>query len=158
MRIISLDLASTTGFAYGDSTGPADYSGSIDLRVGGKMNGESFCGFFEWLDDIIQSELMIYGEPITIAYERPSSRPMWHTLRIHHGLAGIIQMLEGHYKGQVVCTNVPPKSIKKFFTGKGNADKELMLVTAREQYPDCVDDNEADAIALYHFYQEVYNG
>ena len=167
MRIIALDLASTTGFAYGGHTGMTDYSGALNLRLEqksekdkGKFTGKSFRNFYLWLDDVIQSELLVYpGEPITIVYERPSLRPMWHTQRIAHGLAGMVEMLEGKYahKG-VVCTNVPPKGIKKFFTGAGNADKELMLVTAREIYPDCVDDNEADAIALFHYWQAVYNG
>jgi hypothetical protein len=136
-----------------------DYSGNIDFRLGGKFIGESFHNFYEWLDDLIQAELLVYpDEKLTIVYERPGSRPHWHTLRIAHGMAGIVEMLEGKYSKQgVVSTNVPPKGIKLFFTGTGSADKELMTTVAREVYPECSGHDEADAIALYHYWQEVYN-
>ena len=42
---------------------------------------------------------------------------------------------------------VPVGTIKKFATGKGNANKEAMMAAAKVQWPDydCADDNEADA-------------
>jgi Holliday junction resolvasome RuvABC endonuclease subunit len=41
--------------------------------------------------------------------------------------------------------------IKKFATGKGNANKESMIESARSKYQySGNDDNEADAIHLYH--------
>lgn len=161
MRIIALDLASTTGFAVGATTGPADDSGSLDFRLGkgaGKCTGKSFYDFYEWLDDLIQAQLIIFQEPITLVYERPLCN-FYNTVRVAHGFATVVQMLEGKYldKG-VVCTNVPPTSIKKFWTGNGRADKKLMLATAREQYPQCGGHDQADALAILHFWQEVYDG
>lgn len=44
---------------------------------------------------------------------------------------------------------VPPTTLKKFVTGKGNAEKSLMI---REVYKrwgfDAADDNQADAVGL----------
>ena len=81
----------------------------------------------------------------------------YNTVRVAHGFATVVQMMEGKYKS-VVCTNVPSTSIKKYWTGSGRADKELMLATAREHYPDCGGHDEADALAILHFWQEVYDG
>lgn len=48
----------------------------------------------------------------------------------------------------VPYTGVPVGTIKKHFTGKGNANKAVMQVTARARGYNPCDDNEADAIAL----------
>ena len=152
MKCIALDLASQTGYAHGDET--IWGSGSMDFKVNKKFSGYSFHKFSVWLDDLIRYYIDI-DHAIAIVYERPSSRPHWYTLRIHHGLAGIVQSFEGKYLGKVSVDNVPPASIKKHFTGKGNASKELMLETALKLYPKCTDDNEADALALFKYSKEV---
>jgi crossover junction endodeoxyribonuclease RuvC len=44
---------------------------------------------------------------------------------------------------------VPPPSLKKFVTGKGNADKNLMLLNVYKRWGvEAADDNEADAVGL----------
>lgn len=45
-------------------------------------------------------------------------------------------------------TGVPVGTIKKHFTGKGNAGKPLMMATAKAHGYNPCDDNEADAIAI----------
>lgn len=46
---------------------------------------------------------------------------------------------------------VAPASLKKFATGKGNAEKSLVLKTVYQKWgSDCGNDNEADAVALAH--------
>lgn len=49
-------------------------------------------------------------------------------------------------------TFVPPRSVKKYWTDNGNADKKLMLAWAERRYPEMhiSDDNIADALALAH--------
>jgi Holliday junction resolvasome RuvABC endonuclease subunit len=43
-----------------------------------------------------------------------------------------------------------PSEIKKFATGKGNANKEAMIIAAKKMYPgvEILDDNHADALLL----------
>jgi Holliday junction resolvasome RuvABC endonuclease subunit len=43
---------------------------------------------------------------------------------------------------------VPVGTIKRFATGKGNADKQAMIAAVRERGFEPADDNEADAIAI----------
>ena len=70
-------------------------------------------------------------------------------------LGGIIRMtlLDHEYP----YVEVPPSSLKKFATGKGNAPKDLMLVEAvkRLGYTGS-DHNEADALFLWHLAANAY--
>ena len=51
----------------------------------------------------------------------------------------------------VPVVEVSPKTIKMFGTGKGNANKTEMLVAARDRLGyQGIDDNEADALWLWH--------
>ena len=45
---------------------------------------------------------------------------------------------------------VPVGTIKKFWTGKGNGKKDVMIAEAKRRGFNVDDDNEADAIALLH--------
>lgn len=51
---------------------------------------------------------------------------------------------------QVPYEGVPVGTIKKFWTGKGNASKEDMIAKAVQLGYSPADDNEADALALLH--------
>lgn len=56
------------------------------------------------------------------------------------------------YEAQIEILDVPPSTLKKFVTGKGNADKEQMRIAIKEKYKiDFDDDNEADAFGLAHY-------
>ena len=43
---------------------------------------------------------------------------------------------------------VPVGTIKRFITGKGNADKQAVIAAVKERGFSPADDNEADAIAI----------
>lgn len=46
---------------------------------------------------------------------------------------------------------VPPTTLKKFVTGKGNAEKSLMLLEVYKRFGvSAANDNEADAVGLYY--------
>jgi crossover junction endodeoxyribonuclease RuvC len=49
-----------------------------------------------------------------------------------------------------LLAEVPPKSLKQFVTGTGNADKALMVSTLAKQFPSLplLDDNAADSLGL----------
>ena len=70
-------------------------------------------------------------------------------------LAGVTAWCEEH---AIAYQGVPVGTIKRFITGKGNADKEAVVaaVRARGFMPD--DDNEADAIAILLWAIETKGG
>ncbi|MEY3082847.1 MAG: hypothetical protein RJA94_2832, partial [Pseudomonadota bacterium] len=49
-------------------------------------------------------------------------------------------------------------TIKRFATGKGNADKQAMIAAVRERGFESADDNEADAIAILLWALETKGG
>jgi crossover junction endodeoxyribonuclease RuvC len=56
------------------------------------------------------------------------------------------------YQEEVPFIEIPPTSLKKFVTGKGNAKKDLILLGVYKRWDfDTEDDNEADAYGLAQF-------
>lgn len=73
---------------------------------------------------------------------------------------GIIAIISEHCElKKIDYQGVPVQTIKKFATGKGNSNKEVMLATARERWPqlNIVDDNQGDALFLLAWANEEYN-
>lgn len=65
-------------------------------------------------------------------------------------LGGVIKF--SAYTMQKPILIVPPSVLKKWTTGKGNADKKAMLAAVKKKwYADCKSHDVADAIALLHF-------
>lgn len=65
-------------------------------------------------------------------------------------LGGLLRMLMEDYKELGIHTTlVPPKTLKKYAAGSGNANKELMLLNIYKRWSiECRDNNEADAVGL----------
>lgn len=63
-------------------------------------------------------------------------------------LGGVLR--HGLWSNDVPYVEVPPARLKKFVTGKGNADKDLMLTTTIRRWEEFEgsNNNEADAFAL----------
>ena len=53
---------------------------------------------------------------------------------------------------------MPVGTIKRFATGKGNADKAAMIAAVRGRGFEPADDNEADAIAILLWALETHGG
>lgn len=63
-------------------------------------------------------------------------------------LGGVVRL--ALYEHDITIVDVPPASLKKYATGKGNANKELMLVEAVRRLGYAGSNNdEADALWLY---------
>ena len=54
-------------------------------------------------------------------------------------------------ENNVPYQSVPVGAIKKHATGKGNANKQMMIDSAIARGHDVIDDNEADAVALMYW-------
>ena len=53
------------------------------------------------------------------------------------------------WQEQIECVSLPPTSLKKFVTGKGNAEKQHMLLEVFKRWNiSAADDNQADAYSL----------
>ncbi|TXH46969.1 MAG: hypothetical protein E6Q97_28185 [Desulfurellales bacterium] len=88
-------------------------------------------------------------KPELVFYERPFARGQAAT-RMGWGLAGVIEAVAS--QANIPVLDMPPATIKKWATGKGNATKEEMTETAQFMYGYAgEDEHEADAVcALYY--------
>jgi Holliday junction resolvasome RuvABC endonuclease subunit len=143
MTTLSLDLGTATGFAWG--TKGAVASGTWDLRPK-KYEGAGvrYLKFRKSLDEFHKSN------PITlVTFEAVRRHLGTDAAHIYGGLMGT---LEAWCEANgVPYFGVPVQTIKKYWTGKGNANKEAMIRTAAMMGFEVHDDNEADAIALLYY-------
>jgi Holliday junction resolvasome RuvABC endonuclease subunit len=144
-KILSLDLGTTTGWAFEHKHG-LTVSGTVNFAPkrfeGGGMR---YLRFKRWLD-----ELHGLLEGVDEVYFEEVRRHIG--VDAAHAYGGFMSHLTAwcEEKG-IPYQGVPVGTIKKHETGKGNASKEQMIdsVIKRGHYPK--NDNEADALALLKF-------
>lgn len=133
-NVVGLDLSLTgTGVAHPGG-------GSSTIRT--KLTGAARLGYLrdligQWLSDERTDLVAVEG----YAFGR--------TNKAHQmgELGGVVRLML-HERGQPWC-EIPPSSMKKYATGKGNAGKSEVLVAAvRRLGYDGADDNQADALWL----------
>lgn len=99
--------------------------------------------------------LRLRGYLDTVARQQPFDVIVFEEVRRHMGVdaahiyGGIVAVLTSwceEHKAPYLAIPVP--TIKKHATGKGNANKDLMIAAAKARWPDIhlVDDNQADAM------------
>lgn len=141
MRILGLDCATKTGWALSED-GKIIESGVQDFtKKRGDSNGMMFLRFRTWIGNMI----VMHGVKVC-AYEQAHHRGGAAT-EVCVNLTGRVQ--EECVAHGIEYTPVHTTTIKKFATGKGNADKALMIEAAAKflgRHP--IDDNEADAVML----------
>lgn len=145
--ILALDLGTTTGYAFRSTTG-AIISGVWALKPrrfdGGGMR---YLRFETFLADLHAAS------PIESIYFEEVRRHAGTDAA--HVYGGFMAMLTAWAEQHCVpYEGVSVGSIKKTWTGSGNASKEMMIAEARSRNFEPIDDNEADALALLHFVME----
>lgn len=147
MRLLALDLGTQLGWCMSNINPHGNrqqQSGSQSFKPrsydGGGMR---FLNFQRWLDDIGRGGLD------WVAFEEVKQRPA--SVAAGHVYGGFLATLTAWCEANnVPYAAIPAGVIKKHWTGKGNAGKDVMLKIARERGFRPVDDNEADALALHH--------
>lgn len=140
--ILALDLGTTTGWAL--VIGQAQViSGTLDLNPnrydGGGMR---YLRLRNWLEQLRLDSGGIEG----IHYEEVRRHAGTSAAHVYGGL---LATLTGWCEERgVAYQGVPVGTIKRFITGKGNADKTAVITAVRERGYAPADDNEADAIAI----------
>ena len=140
--ILALDLGSTTGWAVRTARcrilhGTAEFWPS--RYEGGGMR---YLRFGKWLEQTLD----VTGGIDAVYFEEVRRHAGTGAAHVHGGfLAALTSWCET--KG-IAYQGVPVGTIKRFATGKGNADKQAMIAAMRERGFEPGDDNEADAIAI----------
>ena len=135
-RILALDPANVCGYAHSDgrtgifklkSSRKAEAPGDRLMRLHDAMAGFLYC-----------TDVIAYEDAGMGAIRNRSTQASLNELR------SVIKLFASAYGLGLVEANI--KSIKKFATGKGNAEKQDMILAAKERYGFVTDDdNVADA-------------
>lgn len=145
--VLAIDQATLTGYAIGLGKVIKDV-GTKDFKIKKKdERGWKWSLFEIWLNHIIDKECI--DVIIHEAEFGGGNRALIHSSK----LVGIIEKVA--YERKIELYSVQPKVLKKFATGSGNASKETMINFAQSRYGyGGIDDNEADALHLLHYYFE----
>jgi hypothetical protein len=143
VTLLALDLGTTTGWAI--SEGGLVSSGSQSFKPGRfEGGGMRFLKFKRWLSTLEGGD-------------RCMSAVYYEEVRRHagvdaaHAYGGFLAHLTAWCEARSIpYEGVPVGTIKRFATGKGNADKAAMIAAVKSHGFAPVDDNEADALALLH--------
>lgn len=132
-RIVGLDPAQSFGWAWFDvKTGPRiDQSGTWKLKVGSSVKaspgGYKFSQAYKLITGLISPD----GQ--TVIYYEKAARHVGTAAA--HAAGGYYAMIQAVGYDNCVHTHaVSVGSVKKFATGKGNADKAMMIETANEEW------------------------
>ena len=150
--ILALDLGTTTGWALRGHDGMIT-SGTVSFRSGRfDGGGMRYLRFTNWLTEIDR-----LSGPIEAIYFEEVRRHVGTDAA--HVFGGLMACLTSwaELRG-IPYQGVPVGTIKKYATGKGNANKQAMLAAARDRGFSPADDNEADAIAILLWALETRGG
>ncbi len=129
--ILGLDIASTTGGSLPDKHGEWKFRGTRREKLLS-------------LHDRLGVILLQHPQVSLCAFERPFCRGPHATLMLW-GMAAIVEMTCQVYG--VPTLDATPKTLKLYFTGKGNASKTDMIGMAEIYLGERVSDHTADAMA-----------
>ena len=138
--ILALDLGTKMGWAMQSLS---RVSGTVDFKnsrfEGGGMR---YLKFNRWLDDMLH----LAGSIDAIYFEEVRRHLGVDAAHAYGGfLAHLTAWCEQH---AIPYQGVPVGTIKRHATGKGNANKAMVMAAMRQRGFNPVDDNEADAQAL----------
>jgi Holliday junction resolvasome RuvABC endonuclease subunit len=140
--MLALDVATKTGWFNGEFGGTWDFSIKRD-----ESSGMRLFRFKSKLKEIFQED-----RPDAVVFERTAGRHQGAII-IQSELHGVMKSLCDDYGIDYKAYSA--SEIKKYATGKGNANKDAMIQACIDKYGITpVDDNHADAIHLWHLAKE----
>jgi len=143
--VLALDFASVTGWAIGHLGAGVHFSGTWDIRPRrGESPGMRYIHLRRKLEEIIAA----YPDIILVVYEQAHNRGGAPT-EYGHGCVAILQ--EWCAQRNLNFHPIHSSTLKKFATGKGNANKEAMMGAATARGWRFADDNECDALWLLEY-------
>lgn len=136
--LLTLDIATNTGFCTSTASGTWDLTPRKN-----ESKGMRLIKFKASLRQICESEkikIIVFEGAVTYG-KFPN--------HVAVELQGVLKLF--CEENSIEYRSYMPTEIKKFATGKGNSDKNAMVKAAQEKYGYTgKDDNEADAIHLFH--------
>ena len=140
--VLALDLADRTGWAASTRDGQI-VSGTQNFRPPRMATGGfRFLAFLHWLSPLSKE----FGGIDEVRFEEVRRHTGTTAAHVYGAYVGHL-LVWCEQRGVEAC-GVPVGEIKKFATGRGNADKGAMVDAARRRGFTPIDHNEADALWL----------
>jgi len=111
--------------------------------------GMRFVKFRQRLNEMLEAY-----KPDVVFFEEVRRHASTDSSHVYGGLLAILT--EWCESNSIPYCGVPVQHIKKGFTGKGNASKDLMIAEAERRGFAPADDNECDAIAIFDWALKNY--
>src|SRR5262245_45775603 len=150
--MLALDLGTSTGWALRWPDGNIT-SGTVSFKSsrydGGGMR---YVRFRAWLDGVADDT----PEIAAIHFEEVRRHVSTDSSHIYGGL--LATLTAWCEQRSIAYQGVPVGTIKRFITGRGNADKAAVIAEVRARGYSPADDNEADAIAILLWALETRGG
>lgn len=146
MRVLGLDLATKCGWAT-SIEGKISYGTEDFVNKQWDGAGMRYLKFEAFLQGLLWPDLVVYE-----AVERHDGGT--YSAHVYGGYLAVVQRYCEHL--EIPYTGFGVSQIKKFWTGKGNASKEMMIDAAFKRGYNPKDDNAADALAILHLGLEHY--
>lgn len=149
--VLSLDPAEHCGYHSVYDSGTKYFP---NTETAPKKYGEDYGqmkNFRKWLCDFIEERHV----KVLVSEALDGGGKSWLSMRKLAKFHGIIQEVTESYNIPIHYVN--QKALKKWATGNGNADKQLMIEYCIKRWKrEPVDDNEADAIHLFYHFCKLY--
>ena len=154
-RVLALDLATTTGWAYG-VPGDKPACGHVRFGVKGVSHAQTYRAFRQWMESWWSAEksgnkpdLIVYESPAIPSFMRGQTNI--ETTRLLFGLA---EHLEEWCLGRVDLCSATVAQVRSHFIGhnmKAKIAKPLTLERCRDMGWEVANTDEADAAALWSY-------
>ena len=151
--IMALDLASVSGWAVG-IPGGTPISGAIRFASVGASHEAVFAGALKWMSEKCathQPAVVVWEAPLATSFRRGQSNI--NTTTLLYGLPAVIGAV-AYLRGIYDIRKASTRDVRMHFIGqnpKGHIGKKLVLRQCRAMGWNPTDDNEADALATWHF-------
>ena len=145
-KILALDLSTATGFAL-FANGVITHGVQKFKALPTSHPGTRYIQFQRWLRERIAED-----KPALIVVERAGYFKSLAAQSMCVGLRGILLSTAAYY--DIPLREIGPSDLKKWATGKGNANKVAMRAAALRRWPGerFADDNAVDAFLLLQLY------
>lgn len=153
MNVLALDLASVTGWACGEPGGSLEH-GTIRFASSGACHEAIFARAYQWMNGMIgvhMPTLVVWEAPLPTSFRRGSTNS--DTTSLLFGLPAVIGAAA--YENRVFdIRKADTRDVRLHFIGcnpKRTKAKPMVIRQCRAMGWDVSDDNEADALATWHY-------
>ena len=151
--IMALDLASTSGWAVG-IPGGTPISGSVRFASAGASHEAIFAKAAQWMNGVLVAHapsLVVWEAPLATSFRRGTNNSV--VVSMLFGLPAVIGAV-AYLRGIYDIRKASTRDVRMHFIGqnpKGHIGKKLVMRQCRAMGWSPIDDNESDALALWHY-------